>query len=127
MHVTLPAFEQSYLRKGELFIRKHGASDCDVLFMLTTDKDRFYRWRNWRGTDKKEDGGLIFPEEFIIALYDSTGFDIATLKIPSSSLEHRDDVDEKTIVVACTTLSRLSFSDAKKLRTFKVSFLYEVK
>lgn len=124
MRVTLPSFEQPYLKKGELVIRKHGTSDCDVLFLLTADKGRYYRWRNWRDTEKNEDGGLIFPEQFIIALYDSAGFDIATLKIPASALEHRDDVDGTTIVLGCTTLSHLPFSDAKKLHSFKVSFLY---
>ncbi len=127
IRIALPSFEQSYLKKAEIFIRKSGANDCDVLFLLTADKESFYRWRNWGRLLKKEEGGIIFPEEFVVALYDATGFDIGTLKIPSSTLDHRDDVDEKTIVLGSTTRSQVPYSKAKNLRTFKVSFLYEVK
>jgi hypothetical protein len=127
IHLKLSSFEQSYLKKGDLFIRKHGARESDVLFLLTADKDAFYRWRNWRGPTEKSKGGLIFPEAFIVALYDASGFDITSLKIPSTALDHRDDVDASTIVLGCTQRAPLPYSDAKRVHSFKVSFLYEVK
>lgn len=125
---TYNQFEQNYLKKAEIIIRPSRRHGSDILLLLTAEKDAYYTWRNWP-LKKKEGhpGGLIFPEAFILDLYDTQGFDITRLEIPSLSLDHRDDADESSIVLGVTHPSDLSFSDAKKVKSFKFSFQYEVK
>ncbi len=125
---TQDQFEQDYLKTAEILIRPNRRHGSDVLLLLTADKDAYYTWRNW--PLKKKDGhpgGLIFPEAFILNLYDAQGFDITTLKIPSSSLDPRDDADGSFIVLGATHPSDLSFSDVKKMKSYTFSFQYEVK
>jgi hypothetical protein len=125
---TYDQFEQTYLKKAEIVIRPNRKHGSDVLLLFTADKDTYYTWRNWPLKKNEEHpGGLIFPEAFFLDLYDAQGFDITTLKIPSLSLDHREDADGSFIVLGVTHSADVSFSDAKKAKSFRFSFQYEVK
>jgi hypothetical protein len=127
IHISLSSFEQSYLKKVELYIRQHNSTSSDFLFLLTCDEETFYRWRNWDIHKKDQKGGLIFPEKFIINFYDEGGFDIFKLSIPSENLDHREDISASDIILGITQQQSIPYSLAKKAKSLKVSFEYQIK
>ncbi len=128
--VIYDQFEQDYIKSVEMVIRPTGAGAAEILFLFTVDKDTYYTWRNWPiGKSDEHPGGLIFPEAFILKLYDDDGFDIATLRISSSSLENWGDelVGPSNIVLGATQSPNLTFKKIQKTETLRFTFRYEVK